>query len=59
MTHNPTFFANSRRTNPLFKCHTFEVLREREGLSVVINLRFGAYNGHVLEFRVSRYQTYT
>jgi hypothetical protein len=41
------------RTLPLFKCHTFEVLREREGLSVVINLRFGAYLGHVLEFRVS------
>ena len=37
---------------PLFKCRTFEVLREREGLSVVINLRFGAYRGHVLEFRV-------
>ena len=39
---------------PLFKCRTFEVLREREGLSVVINLRFGAYRGHVLEFRVIR-----
>ena len=37
---------------PLFKCRTFEVLREREGLSVVINLRFGAYRGHILEFRV-------
>ena len=38
---------------PLFKCRTFEVLREREGLSVVINLRFGAYRGHILEFRVN------
>ena len=37
---------------PLFTCRTFEVLREREGLSVVINLRFGAYRGHILEFRV-------
>lgn len=37
---------------PLFKCRTFEVLREREGLSVVINLRFGAYRGHILEFRL-------
>ena len=35
-----------------FQCDTFEVLREREGLSVVVNLRFGAYYGHVIEFEV-------
>jgi hypothetical protein len=38
---------------PLFQCDTFEVLREREGFSVVTNLRFGAYLGHVLTFTVS------
>ncbi len=37
---------------PLFQCDAFEVLREREGLSVVVSLRFGTYRGLVIEFDV-------
>jgi len=37
---------------PLFDCDTFEVLRERDGFTVVVLLRFGAWKGCIVEFLV-------
>ena len=39
---------------PLFACDTFEVLRERDGFTVVVLLRFGSWHGNIVEFRVDR-----
>jgi len=47
---NPT----SDQDLPLFACDTFEVLRERDRLAVVVVLRFGAWQGNVVEFVVER-----
>jgi len=37
---------------PLFDCDTFEVLRERDGFTIVVLLRFGAWKGCIVEFLV-------
>ena len=37
---------------PLFQCESYEVLRERGVLPIMVRLRFGASNGHILEFEV-------
>jgi len=37
---------------PLLECDTFEVLRERDGFTVVVLLRFGAWKGCIVEFFV-------
>lgn len=46
--------TSSDQDLPLFACDTFEVLRERDRLAVVVVLRFGAWQGNVVEFVVER-----
>ena len=45
-------FSENFERLPLFDCDTFEVLRERDGFTVGVLLRFGAWKGCIVEFLV-------
>ena len=45
-------FIDHKERIPLYDCDTFEVLRERDGFTVVVLLRFGAWKGCIVEFLV-------
>ncbi|XP_017785530.1 PREDICTED: uncharacterized protein LOC108568763 isoform X2 [Nicrophorus vespilloides] len=45
------YIKEELKSIPLFSCETYELYNTSSGTSLVVILRFGAYAGHVLEFK--------